>query len=150
MLIKAAVPMIAVALLTAGCATGVKYESMKGSTPTVKESDGRIYFYRNASMFGAAIQPAISLNGAEVGSSKPGGFFYVDRPIGDYKASAATEVERSLSFTLGAREIKYIKTSPSFGVLVGRINFELVDPAVAESELVGLSYTGQEQATAQK
>jgi hypothetical protein len=39
-------------------------------------------------------------------------------------------------------ETKYIRTSTSFGVAVGRINFELVNAPEAESELESLSYTG--------
>ncbi|WP_137939957.1 DUF2846 domain-containing protein [Chitinivorax sp. B] len=143
---KLALPLMIVAALTTGCASGVKYAAMKEAMPTVKEGEGRVYFYRASSMFGAAIQPDISLNGTVVGTSKPGGFFYVDRAAGDFKAMTGTEVERTLSFSLGVREVKYIKTSPSMGLMVGRINFELVDSAVAEAELPDLSFTGEPEA----
>ncbi len=132
----------AVALL-AGCATsGMRHAELKTSLAPPKAGEGRIYFYRASSPFGAAVQPDIRINGTSVGGSKPGGFFYVDRPAGRYEAHASTEVDRMVSFTLAAGETKYIRTSPSFGVLVGRINFELVNAPEAEAELASLHYTG--------
>ncbi|MGH8818773.1 MAG: DUF2846 domain-containing protein, partial [Achromobacter pestifer] len=126
----------------AGCASGVKHSQMASSIPTVQQGEGRIYFMRSASMFGAAIQTDISLNGEVVGRSQPGGFFYVDRPQGTYKASTSTETEKTLSFVLDAGETKYVRSSPSIGLLVGRIVLELDTPEKAEKELGGLSYTG--------
>ncbi|MBK8071854.1 MAG: DUF2846 domain-containing protein [Ramlibacter sp.] len=134
-------PLLAIVLL-AGCASGVKHADMKSSMPTIKPGEGRIYFLRSSSMMGAAIQPTIMLDGQAVGQSMPGGFFYVDRPAGNYKVSGATEVERSLSLTLAAKEVKYVRSSISFGVVAGRVNFDLMESAAAEAELAGLAYTG--------
>jgi hypothetical protein len=129
--------------LLAGCmASGVKHAEMKASMQALKEDQGRIYFYRNSSIFGAAIRPDIKLNGAVVGTSKPGGFFFVDRPAGEYSANASTEVERNVSFALANGETKYVRSSVSMGLLAGRVNFELVNAAEAEGELGSLSYTG--------
>lgn len=83
------------------------------------------------------------LNGEVVGRSQPGGFFYVDRPQGTYKASTSTETEKTLSFVLDAGETKYVRSSPSLGLMVGRIVLELDTPEKAEKELGGLSYTGK-------
>jgi hypothetical protein len=132
----------AVVVLAAGCASGVKYQDMAASMPSVKAGEGRIYFFRSSSMFGAAIQPDIRLNDTVVGTSKPGGFFYVDRPAGNYVAAAATETEKTASFTLAPNEIKYLRTSPSMGLMVGRIVVELESPDKAKAELQSLSYTG--------
>lgn len=126
----------------AGCASGVKYQDMASGIPSLKAGQGRVYFLRSSSMFGAAVQPDIRLNGEVVGESKPGGFFFVDRPAGNYTAAAATETEKVATFTLRAGETKYLRTSPSFGVLVGRIVVELEDPKQALAELPSLSYTG--------
>jgi hypothetical protein len=129
--------------LLAGCATGVKHSAMESSMPALKADEGRIYFFRSSSMMGAAIQPDINLNGQVVGKSAPGGFFYVDRRAGNYEAAASTEMERKVSFNLDQGETKYIRTSISFGVMVGRINFELMNPSEAKPQLADLSYTGQ-------
>jgi hypothetical protein len=67
---------VAFAALLAGCASGgMKHSEMKDSMPSVQAGSGRIFFYRTASMFGAALQPDIQLIGIKVGASTPGGVF---------------------------------------------------------------------------
>jgi hypothetical protein len=134
--------LIALGASLAGCASGPKFADVAQSIPTVAAGEGRIYFFRSSSMLGAAIQPDIRLNGEVVGASKPGGFFYVDRKPGTYVGSTTTETEKTLSFALAAGETKYVRSSPSFGVMVGRINLELEDAQKARDEIATLSYTG--------
>jgi len=126
----------------AGCASGVKYQDMASGIASIKPGQGRVYFLRSSSMFGAAVQPDIRLNGEVVGESKPGGFFFVDRPAGNYTATAATETEKAATFVLQAGDTKYLRTSPSIGLLVGRVVVEIEDPKKALAELPSLSYTG--------
>ena len=97
-------------LAIAGCASGPKFSEMQSSMPTLKAGEGRIYVYRD-STFGAAIVPSVYVNGREVGRSMANSFFYVDRAPGEYKVSATTEVERSVSLALAAGESKYVKVS---------------------------------------
>ncbi len=137
---------IAFALLTGCVSSGMKHAEMKSSMQALKQDEGRIYFYRTGSLFGAAVQADINLNGAVVGTSQPGGFFYVDRPAGKYEAWAATEVSRMVTFTLDPGETKYVRSYVSMGILVGRVNLELVSPAEAEQELESLHYTGAPEA----
>ena len=134
-----AAALVGTAVLT-GCASGPKFADMSSTIPAIKANEGRVYFFRSDTMFGAAIQPDIRLNNEVVGSSKPGGFFYVDRPAGSFSAAATTETEKTLSFTLDAGETKYVRTSPSFGILVGRIQLQLEEPAKAQAEVEKLSY----------
>jgi hypothetical protein len=103
---------------------------------------GRIYFLRSASMFGAAMRPAIKLNGAAVRDSVPGGFFYVDSKSGNQEVMCSTEADNKLTFTLDKGEVKYVKTSVSMGLFVGRVVPELISKEEAEKELADLSYTG--------
>ncbi|MEJ6020841.1 DUF2846 domain-containing protein [Ramlibacter sp. PS4R-6] len=127
----------------AGCAaTGAKYETMASGLPAMKAGEGRIFILRDSGMVGAALQPEIKLNGVVVGKSQPGGFFYVDRPAGNYTATAATETEKAATFTLAAGETKYVRSYMTMGIMVGRVNLELLDPARASAMLQGLSYTG--------
>jgi len=141
--------MAAVAAVLGGCAaSGAKYQEMASFMPNLKADQGRIYFLRSSSMFGAAIQPEIRLNGQVVGQSKPGGFFYVDRTAGNYSSTTATETEKSASFSLQAGESQYLRTSPSIGVLVGRIVVELESPEKAKAELPSLSFTGGDKVSA--
>lgn len=129
-------------LFFAGCAaTGTPYAQANAAMPTLKPGEGRIYFFRSSSMFGAAMQPDIKLNGQVVGESKPGGYFYVDRPAGKYTASASTETEKTASFTLDAGETKYLRSSVTFGVVAGRVILELETPEKAKAELPELTLT---------
>jgi hypothetical protein len=130
-----------VALMAAGCASGPGYKEMAASIPTVSADHGRIYFFRSNLMIGAAIQPQIKLNGESVGQSKPGGFFYLDEPAGQYTVSTETETEKTVSFVLDAGETKYVRTSASLGVLVYRIVPSLEDSDTAMKDIEGLKYT---------
>jgi hypothetical protein len=131
------------AAVLAGCASGPKFAEMKAKIPSLKQTEGRIYFFRENSMMGAAIQPAIRVNGEEVGKSQPNSFFYVDRPAGRYTIAASTEIERTLSLELGAGETKYVQSSIGFGLLAGRVNFELVNTTAGQAEVEKVSYTGK-------
>lgn len=115
---------------------------MASKIPALKSDEGRIYVYRD-SVFGAAITPAVYANGQEVGRSMANSFFYIDRPAGEYKISATTEVERSLSLALAPGETKYVKVSISMGLFAGRPNFELVNNAAAATALQSLAYSGK-------
>jgi hypothetical protein len=126
----------------AGCASGPKFSEVSSSIPSIPAAEGRIYFFRSSSMMGAALQPDVRLNGEVVGTSKPGGFFYVDRPAGSYTAAASTDKDKAATFTLAVGETKYLRTSPTFGVLVGGIAVELADPQKAQAEIQTLSLTG--------
>jgi len=128
----------------AGCtAEGPLHKEVAASIPTVPAGKGRVYFYRPNTLFGAAITSDITLNGRVIGKSERGGFFFVDEPPGNCKASVSTEVEREVTFTLAAGETKYIKSTLSIGVMVHRVNLELVSPGDANNEISELHYTGQ-------
>ena len=129
----------ALLLPLSGCATGAKYTEVASTLPPLAPSQGRIYFYR-PSAFGAAVQPAINLNGQKVGTAKPHGFYFVDRAPGNYEVTAATETEKKLTFTLEPNQERFVRLRIQMGVMVGRIVPELVDKADAERELGKLSF----------
>lgn len=138
---------MAAAALVSGCATGPSYQEVSSAMPTLSQGAGRVFFYRSASPFGAAIQPELKVDDEVVGHSKPGGFFYVDRKAGPHLAAGATEVDVSFPFELKAGETRYIRTSISMGILAGRLNFEEQPAATGQAALASLSYTGDATAT---
>lgn len=145
-MMKTVRPLLAAALLAAiltGCASGPKYGEVANAIPTLREGQGRIYFLRPRSVIGAARQPEIRLNNVVVGTSKPGGFFFVDRMPGPYQAAASSEIESTLDFSLYPGEVKYVRTSASFGLLLGRVGFTLIDEGEAREEMRELSYIGK-------
>ena len=129
--------------LLTGCATGPKYEEVRGGFATLPADQGRIYFFRSSNPFGSGIQPSVMLNGEKVGDSQPGGFFFVDRAPGNYEVNLTTEVERKLTFTLESGQEQYVRMSVGLGVLVYRVYPELVDKKTGEEELKGLSHIGK-------
>ncbi|AIO67370.1 DUF2846 domain-containing protein [Burkholderia oklahomensis] len=132
-----------VACFASGCATGPQYKDIAASLPALKQSGGRVCFYRSNSVLGAGVQPAIKPNGDEVGESRPGGLFFVDGPAGRYVVSTSTETEKTLSLKLDSGETKYAKTSVGLGLLIGRIMPTLESEADAQKSLEGLHYTGK-------
>ena len=140
------VAILASVSLLAACATGPKYADVKSSIPPLASDKGRIYFYRPNSMGGAAIQPGIMLNGEKVGTSKPGGFFYVDRPPGHYEALCGTEVERKTNFVLAAGQERYVKTVIGMGIMVGHVQPELIDPEEGSVAIQSLHYAPMKDA----
>jgi hypothetical protein len=124
-----------------GCATGPNYSQMKASIPALTPDNGRIYFYRTA-ILGAAVQPAVKLNSLEIGTAKPCGFFYVDRPPGNYVVETSTEVSRQLSLNLDTNQVRYVRLNISMGFFVGHVYPELVENAVGEKEINNCIYTG--------
>ncbi|TAK94246.1 MAG: DUF2846 domain-containing protein [Verrucomicrobia bacterium] len=127
------------AMLVTGCASGPRYNEVKASFPPLPAEKGRIFFYRTA-VLGAGVQPSVKLNDTPVGSAKPKGFFYVDRPPGDYRVETSTEVSRRLSLTLEAGQTRYVRLNMAMGFFVGHVWPELVENATGELELVGCSF----------
>ncbi len=132
---------IGFAALFAGCASGPKYAQVRDTIPALSPEQGRILIYRVTS-FGAAVQPAVTLNGDKIGSAKPQGFFYVDRPPGNYQITTSTEVKRTLSLTLDKAQTRHVRLNMSWGFFVGHCYPELVEPDQGEKELQKCSFIG--------
>lgn len=130
------------AVLAAACASGPKLSEVSGGFPGIKAGEGRVYFYRSNSMFGAALQPSVYMNGNVVGTSKPGGFFYADVAAGPVEVTTGTEVEKKATFVIAAGETRYIRTTTGLGLLVGRVYPEIVDKRTGEEEIRSASFTG--------
>jgi hypothetical protein len=141
-IVKSVLTLLAIVLITGCAATGPRLSEISASIPPVPADKGRVYFFRGTTVLGAAITSDIRLNDRVVGVSQRSSFFYVDEAPGNCTVSTATEVERQLTFTLAAGETKYVRTSVSMGVLVGRVNSILESPNIAIAEIANLSYTG--------
>lgn len=133
---------VIVASLLGACASGTPYDEYASTMQSVSADSGRIYIYRTSAL-GAAIQPAIRLNGEVVGKAVPKGFFFLDRPSGAYEISASTEAKRSLSTTLDAGEEKYVRLEIKMGLLAGHVKPVLVDRSVGEEEIKKTKYVGE-------
>ena len=133
---------ICLAGVLTGCASGIKYQDLISSIPPVKPDKGRIFFYRNSSFVGAAVQPSIILDGEKIGDSRPNGFFYVDRMPGKHVVTVTTEVQNKRTFELARGEIKYVKTAVEMGAFVGHVTADVMYPETATEDLLSLAYIG--------
>ena len=125
------------------CASGAP-EANDGMAPASAPGpgQGRIYFYRDRSIFGTVMRPDIRLNGEIVGTSRPGEYFFVDRPEGKYIVSTQTETTNSIEFGLEAGQIRFVRTYVTMGLLVGRVQPQLIDPNQGATEISGLTLVG--------
>jgi hypothetical protein len=134
--------LIAIVAIVSGCATGPKYAQIRNTIPALSPDQGRIFIYRTTAL-GAAVQPDVNLNGTKVGDAKPKGFFYVDKPPGDYQISTSTEVKRTLSLKLDKSQIRYVRLNMAMGFFVGHCYPELVEPDQGEKEIQNCSFIGE-------
>ncbi|WP_191578066.1 DUF2846 domain-containing protein [Achromobacter insolitus] len=131
----------------AGCA-GAQYQSLQGRMPPVEQGNGRIYFYQPQAQASAAAsaQHKLRVNQDVVGRNKPGSFFFVDRPAGNYVVTNLYWTGDGVSFKLDPGQTRYVRiTAESLGSTgtVGKLSMELVDPPeVAEAELLKMRYWG--------
>jgi hypothetical protein len=132
---------LASAAIFTGCASGPKYSAVKSSFQPLAQNNGRIFFYR-ASTLGAALNPDVKLNGEVVGTAKAKGFFYTDRPAGNYEVETSTEISRRLTLQLEQGQTRYVRFNVSMGFFVGHVYPELVETATGEEEIQKCSYTG--------
>lgn len=130
------------AAFMAGCASGPTFSSYQTSIPQLAPEKGRIYLYRTA-VLGAAVQPAVRVNGTEVGSSKPQGFFFYDCAPGEYVIETSTEVTRKLSLLMAAGQERYVRLNISMGFFVGHVYPELVENTVGAKEIQACKYMGK-------
>jgi len=134
-----AIAAVLIAATVAGCSTpGTPYKQEEARLTPPAAGAGRIWIYRESS-FGYAVQPSVLLNGAVVGSAVPNAAFYIDRPKGNYVVAASTEVEKQASFLLEPGEVKYVRLTPTSGLMIGRIVPELVSAEEAQKALPDLS-----------
>lgn len=134
------------AAMLAGCG-GPRYQDVAGTIPIMVPDTARIYFYQPPAPIGVVSnQPYLRINGVKVGRSKPGSFFFVNRPAGKYEIDTLRDGE-SLSFTLSPGQTRYVRLSIE-GVAgnassVGRQDMRLEESeAVAQQEMAPLKYWG--------
>ena len=130
-------------MLMMSCATsGPMYSEMVDSTPQITSANGRVYIYRTSAL-GAAIQPAVELDGGVVGKAVPMGFFFVDCAAGNHRIATSTEVERELTFSLDEGQTRYVRLDVSMGFFVGHVYPNLVEQEKAISEIESCHYIGE-------
>jgi hypothetical protein len=107
--------------------------------PPLPDGMARVYFFRPAKIWGAALRPRLILDGSPIGRVLAGKFFFKDIEPGVHEVKIRTEVKRKLQLKLRAGETQFVKVSVGFGWLIGRFQFELVAKDTAQDELSRIS-----------
>jgi hypothetical protein len=131
------------AALMTGCASGPRYRELHNTEAPLAAGNGRVYIYRAGHLVGCAVQPDVKVNDQVVGRAVPGGYFFIDRPAGNFEISTATEVKRTLSLTLDPAQERYVRLNIGMGFFVGHVWPELIDNQAAEKEIQGCHFTGK-------
>ena len=115
-----------------GCASlGKPYEPVASVAP----DKAVVYIYRPSSFFGAAVSYTVNAGTKPIMKLANGGYYpYVAAP-GELELWAETETKSSVTLDLRAGDRKYVKGTLGIGVVMGRPNLTVVDPAVAEAEI---------------
>jgi hypothetical protein len=152
------VPLLLIALANCAGARGPLYPEMASTIPPLAADRARIYFYRDYEPYESLSQADLYLNGAPVGVSVSGGFFYRDVVSATYAIAVWTQKDfPSPSKTVGLRagDTIYAKVESFRGWEDGggdsnfaRDTFVVVimDPAQAQAELVRTRYAPPNEA----
>ena len=99
-----------------------------------------VHFYRTKSIFGAAIKPNLLMKGnpKPIATIKRNWKKTITMPAGSYAFTATTEATNTLQLQVEAGKEYYVKCAIGLGLLVGRMNFTLMDAATAEQKMKGL------------
>jgi hypothetical protein len=102
----------------------------------------RVFFYRDSSAIGAAVQTDVNLDHKPVGRSVRGGFFFVDQAPGQHEIETKTEWEHDTSIALEPGSTHYVRSYVTIGVLVGHIRTEEKPAEEAKAIIDELAYIG--------
>ncbi len=139
--ILAALALVAMAVSPAFGKDDTTYATLHASEPPLAAGMARIYFYRENGLMGVAVQPHIFIDGVSTGGrSKPGDYFYVDKPAGTYVISTETEKEEDVTLTIAAGESKYVRTDVTMGFMIGHVIPSIIDPQQATLEIADCDY----------
>ena len=149
-------PLFLIVLANCAGARGPLYPEMASTIQPLAADRARIYFYRDYEPYESLSQASLYLNGAPVGVSVSGGFFYRDVVPATYAIAVWTQKDfpnASKTVRLRAGDTIYAKVGSFRGWEDGGgdSNFArdtfvvmIIDPAQAQRELATMRYVAQE------
>ena len=125
-------------LLLEGCVSMPNFSEYAKRLPPPTQGEGRILFYRESRFFGSARHPDILLDGEKVGESKPGGYFYVDRPAGNHVVMCESPRINECRLVLEPGSTKYVRFIWATEAWIGSLVPQEVSRTTALKELADL------------
>jgi Protein of unknown function (DUF2846) len=150
-------PLLLISLANCAGARGPLYPEMASTIPPLAADRARIYFYRDYEPYESLSQASLYLNGAPVGVSVSGGFFYRDVTPATYAIAVWTQKDlpdASKTARLRAGDTIYAKVESFRGWEDGggdsnfaRDTFivRLIEPVQAQRELARMHYIPPEK-----
>ena len=133
--------LLSLALLAACSSTSKNVESFESKAKPLADGMGRIYVYRKSKMMGGGLRPAVKVNGAVVGKSAPGTYFYFDKAPGEYTMSCSVLMQHSIRFQVKAGETVFVETRSTVGRFAGHIRPGIVTPKEGAAAAAKCKYT---------
>ena len=130
-----------IALLFASFLTPL--HAAKDSLPPLAADVGRIIVYRDA-ILSPKSQPAVLINGSEIGLTKSRSFFYVDRPAASYTIAIAGEAAVPIQLTIAKNRTVYIRINVHSSPVSSELYPSIVDSTTAKRELASCTYAEPE------
>lgn len=111
----------------------------KGKKMKKEPNEAIIHFYRGKNIMGFTVQPKLFMNGQHISKIKRNWkeTITVFAP-GEYYFSAATQLHNDFYLHAKPGNEYYVKCSMKMGVLMGRVQFTLMDPSQAEWDMFTL------------
>ena len=138
-------PFFMASLLLAGCVASDERAATvaeKADGPTLiaapsppPPGQGRIYFYRSDLPVMLALAPEVIVNGRRVGAAAYETVFYRDARPGRYEVFLASAPDEPIYFSLGAGDLRFIKTVVEVGFAGTWLSAELVEEDKARREI---------------
>ena len=122
------------ALFFASCASGPSYSEVSKTLPPVANGKERVFIYR-ATSFGAAIKPAVKIDGQVVGKSRGQGFIYSDQKPGTHDISIRTEYNHKNTIQVKPGQPTFVRCHVTPGLLAAHVLPNQVDAATGEEEI---------------
>jgi hypothetical protein len=126
------------ALLMGGCAGMTR--STEHPTPSIQPDHGLVYFFRESSFKGGAIQYDVRDNGNVIGALQSGTYFFENATPGKHTYSAKTEAESDVTIDVAAGQTYYVQGTISMGFFAGHPHLKLADASTAQPALAKLDY----------
>ena len=120
-------------LLIIGCASlGPVYSKVD----KIPDNSGLVYLYRPSSFFGGGVSFNVKTGETIITTLSNGGYYPYFSAPGEKEFWAQTESKSSVTLDVKAGKTYYIKGEVGVGFLVGRPHLMVVDPEIAEKEIV--------------
>lgn len=103
---------------------------------------GRIYIYRNKSIFGGRYTPEVTIDNEKIAVSTSGTYVFVNKKPGQYNVSFDGNEKDPLPVVVTGGESQYVQANVSKGLLEDHLKLQLVTQSEGEGALTTLKYIG--------